>query len=220
MNFKTRNEVITAASNLNAFYGTVINKIVDEMEEFEIRGSQWRLNSVLSLELRINKYNPLRGASYIPLPKTLANKNAIINLKNEDNKCFLWSILSALHPTDKNPQRVTKCKQWEHEFDEALNGIELPVKLTDVSKFAKRANMSISVFWFDNGRIAPLKITKEEKDKYIDLLYLTKKGKSHYCWIQNIGKLLWSQVTKYKEKIFPCEMCLNKFNSEEKLNDH
>ena len=44
------------------------------MEEFEIKGSQWKLNRILKMELRINKYNPLRGASYIPVPKVLANK--------------------------------------------------------------------------------------------------------------------------------------------------
>lgn len=62
-------------------------------------------------------------------------------------------------------------------------------------------------------------MTKDEKDKHIDLLYLIEKGKIHYCWIQYFGKLLWSQVTKRKEKIYFCKMCLNRFHSEEKLND-
>jgi hypothetical protein len=44
------------------------------MEEFEIKGSQWKLNRILKMGLRINKYNPLRGPSYISLPKVLANK--------------------------------------------------------------------------------------------------------------------------------------------------
>lgn len=96
------------------------------------------LNRILNLELALNRYNPLRGRSYIPLPQTLANKKAIINVKNRDNKCFLWSILAALHPADKDPLRVSKCEQWEHEFDEVLSGIEFPVKLSDVSKFAKK----------------------------------------------------------------------------------
>jgi len=80
------------------------------MEEFEIRGSNWVLNRILNLELALNRYNPLRRKSYIPVPQTLANKKAIINVKNKDNKCFLWSILAALHPADKDPQRVSKYK--------------------------------------------------------------------------------------------------------------
>ena len=74
MNFKTQNEIITRASDLSEFCSKAINKILAEMENFEIRGSQWILNRILKIELRINKYNPLRGASYIPVPKVLANK--------------------------------------------------------------------------------------------------------------------------------------------------
>jgi len=137
-------------------------------------------------------------------------------VQNKDNKCCLWAILSALHPANKNPQRVTKYKAWEHEFNEALKGIEFPVKLSDVSKFAKRTNMSINMYCFNKKYTAPLQITKDEKDTHIDLLYY----KNHYCWIQNLEKLVQSQVAKHKEKIFICRMCLNFFQSKDKLNDH
>jgi len=65
MDFKTQNEIITIITDLADFYSTVKNKILFEMEEFEISGSQWKLNRILKMELRINKYNPLRGVSYI-----------------------------------------------------------------------------------------------------------------------------------------------------------
>lgn len=123
MNFKSQDEIITSACNLGDFYSKILNKILSEMEECEIRGSQWRLKRILRIELRINKYNPLRGASYNSLPKVLANEKSIINVQNEDNRCFLWSILSALHPADKNSYRVCKYKKWENEFDKALCGI-------------------------------------------------------------------------------------------------
>jgi len=190
------------------------------MEEFEIRGSNWVLNKILNLEIALNRYNPLRGRSYTPLTQTLANKKAIINVKNRDNKCFLWSILAALHPADKNPQRVSKYKQWEHEFDEALSEIEFPVKLSNVSKFAKRTNMSINIYCYNNGCIAPLEVTDKEKEKHVDLLYLKDNAHIHYCLIQNLSRLVKSQVTKYKKKTFLCRMCLNHFRSEEKLKNH
>ena len=117
---------------------------------------------------------------------------------------------------DKHPQTVTKYKTWEHEFDEALNGIKFPVKLSDVSKFAKRTNTSINVYCFDNGLVAPLEVTKEEKEKHNDLLYYNQ----HYCWIKDYGSLVGSQVTKHIEKSYFCKMCLSSFHSEEKLNDH
>jgi hypothetical protein len=103
------------------------------MENFEIRGSQWVLSRILRLELNINRYTSLRGRSYVPLLDVLANKKAI-NVKNKD-KCFLWAILSALHPVNKDAQRVCKYQKYENEFDKALKGIEFPVKLTDVSNY-------------------------------------------------------------------------------------
>jgi hypothetical protein len=161
----------------------------------------------------MNRYTPLRGRSYIPLPKFLTNKKAIINVQNNYNKCFLWAVLSALHPADDHSNQVSKYRKWEHEFDEALKGIEFPVKLTDVSKFVKRTNMSINVYCLDNKSIVPLEITKDEKNIHIDLLFY----KSHYCWIKDFSRLVRSQITTHTEKIFPCKMCLMKFHSEEKL---
>ena len=47
------------------------------------------------LEVHTVSYKPLRGETYIPLPKELADKKAIINVQNKDNKCFLWCVLRA-----------------------------------------------------------------------------------------------------------------------------
>jgi hypothetical protein len=74
MNFKIQNEIITIITDLDDFYSTAKNKILSEMEEFEIRVSQWKFNRILKMELRINQYNSLRGASYIPLAKVLTKK--------------------------------------------------------------------------------------------------------------------------------------------------
>jgi len=67
INFRTRNVIITPTTNFNEFYATTIRTITNRMEEFEIRGSNWVLNRILDLELALNRYNPLRGRSYIPL---------------------------------------------------------------------------------------------------------------------------------------------------------
>ena len=54
-------------------------------------------------------YDPLKGSSYIPLPVELRNSSrGLVNLKNEDNKCFRWSHIRYLNPQEKNPQRIIK----------------------------------------------------------------------------------------------------------------
>jgi hypothetical protein len=63
--------------------------------------------------------------------------------------------------------------QWEHEFDETLSEIEFPLKLSDVSKFAKRTNMSINVYCYDNGCIAALEVLNEEREN-MSILSISK----------------------------------------------
>ena len=44
------------------------------------------------------KYDPMRTSSYLPLPKELKAKQGGLNIEHNDDKCFLWSILTSLHP--------------------------------------------------------------------------------------------------------------------------
>ena len=46
-----------------------------------------------------SELKPLKGSSYIPLPSCLASKKAIINMQNEDEECFKWSITRAWYYT-------------------------------------------------------------------------------------------------------------------------
>ena len=79
-------------------------------------------------------YKPLREETWVPLPKELANKKAIINMQNEDNKCFLWCVLRAFNPKDNHPERVDKdLKLNENTLN--MEGIEYPVSLKDIDKF-------------------------------------------------------------------------------------
>ena len=52
----------------------------------------------------------------------------------------------------------------------------------------------------------------------IKLLLIEKEGVSHYCLINDISRLVASQVSKHKGKCFICDNCLNPFPTEESLN--
>ena len=36
-------------------------------------------------------------STYIPLPTCIQNKKAVINIKNKDEKCFLWAVIAGLY---------------------------------------------------------------------------------------------------------------------------
>ena len=91
----------------------VFNEMVDEIETAiqrteSAQGSGWYLESIINLTLHTAKWDPLNAGSYIDLPPNLKNKKAIINMKNKDDKCFLWCVLRALNPVEKNKERVDK----------------------------------------------------------------------------------------------------------------
>ena len=68
------------------------NKIATWLSE----GSGWTIEEILQHYVNIVKYVPLRGNSHISLPEELCySKKGLINLKNEDDKCF-YGVMSGI----------------------------------------------------------------------------------------------------------------------------
>lgn len=223
MNFKTKNTVVLKTTIIEDMLKTKERKISTEMEEFAAKGSGWTLNKILNLELRINRYVPLRGSSYIDLPTKLKTKTAIINVQNNDQKCFLWSILAAVHPVDsKNkPERVQHYYQYAHEFDQQLQGIEFPVSPDKVKLFEKRSGISINVYSYDEKFVVyPLLTTNDEKGVHVDLLYIKNGNNSHYTLIKSLSRLVSQNLNKYEHTKWICRRCLLYFGREDLLLQH
>ena len=166
------------------------------------------------------RYNFLRGETWIPLPKELANKRAIINVKNKDNKCFLWCVLRALNPKADNAERVGKeLKTKENTLN--MEGIEYPVSLKDLNEFEKQnPSISITVFGYERKSVYPLRNSANTGKDYDIILMLIEEGVKHYCLVKSIERLLSSQASKGKRKEYFCLNCFNPFPSEKSLNKH
>jgi hypothetical protein len=108
--------------------------LVEMVEAFERNGSCWTLDSIDIFEVKIINYVPFRGASYVPLPEWLARKKCCVNVRNTDNRCFEYAVLSALHYDSKqNPDRVS-CYD-KHKGELTFDGIEFPVSQTSYERF-------------------------------------------------------------------------------------
>src|SRR6218665_2479926 len=105
--FVSKTEVILDAADINEIYSNAISTPTATMANLQMRSSNWKFMAVVKLDVNTVSYKPLKGSSYISLPVELANKKAIINMKNDDNECFKWCVTRALNPTDNNPQRIT-----------------------------------------------------------------------------------------------------------------
>ena len=106
--FHSKTEVNLESTDSNELFSKMKETVLVFLAKFQRQGSNWGFHSVLRLDLRTVKYLQLVGSSYISLPKFLAAKKAIINLRNEDDVCFKWVITRALNPVEKNSERIDK----------------------------------------------------------------------------------------------------------------
>ena len=208
-----------ASTNEKKILKSMIEEVLENMAKFQRRGSSWRFEEILKLELHLVEFVPLNGNSWIPLPEWIKRKKAVINIKNEDNECFKWCVTRALNPIKIHPERITQKIRKQAEKLK-WKGISVPMDSEKIGRFEKNnPNISIYVFYLD-GSIQPLRISEEERKNNIDLLLIEQDGKKHYCLINSSSLLLSKQVAKdEKSKVF-CQRCLNHFSNNEKLEVH
>ena len=193
--FSSNLKTITRKDTIDEEYRVMCNEILENVANFQRRGSGWIFRKVLNMYVHLNKYEPLSGSSYISLPKVLQSKKAIINITNqEDNKCFKWAVTSAIYPVEKNSTRVAKYVQNSEKFN--WDGINFPVSFKDIDTFEKQnPSISINVFSYEQ-EVYPLRITEKGNDKTVNLLLVSEGNNQHYCWIKNMSRLLTSQIRK------------------------
>ena len=111
-------------------------------------GSGWIIELNESKYIIISTYRPLSRSSYMELPVELRSpKKGLINIKNKDEKCFLWCHVRHINLLNKHPERILKN---DKKIAEELNydGIEFPVQEKDFNKIEVKNNICINVFHF------------------------------------------------------------------------
>jgi len=180
------------------------NQIMGKLEKFTKEGSGWRLNRCEFLDLHFARYQPFRGRSYIKTP-TYIPPRTVINVKNQDNRCFEWAILSALYPVAHGQHPYRLAGYQAHRGGLNFAGIGFPVKVTDVTKFERQIpTLSVNVFGWKSGPI-PIHVSKQVGIE-IDLLLLTDvkdPQKTHYVWIKDLARMLYKN-SNYEGRKHPC----------------
>ena len=107
---------------------TDIRKNMNESFEKLSKNNRDQFLCFKKLEINIFKYEALKRhmGSYIELPKSL-QRQGLINIKNTDNYCFIWSYIRHINPLNKNPNRITKHdKELFNNIYEKLEYFEFP----------------------------------------------------------------------------------------------
>lgn len=173
----------------NWFKKNVVDVMVARIDQLQEYGSGWTLHEVVQLEVNYNKFVRFSGTSYLPLPKSITNKHAVVNVKNDDNQCFRWAVLSALHPVKDNSERLSKYERFKNELN--FENIQFPITLNDISVFENQnPNISINVYIIQKeydinseaykNMLVPIRLTEEVKSKHIHLLLIFESNDENY----------------------------------------
>ena len=95
----------------------------------------------------------------------------LINIKNNDNKYFLWCHIRHLNLVKTNPERITK-EDMEMINDLDYEGMEFPISKKDYCKLEKQNNICINVFSYENGMTYPIYLSDQKFHNFMDLLLI------------------------------------------------
>ena len=160
--------------------------------------------------LEIYKVNDIQASSYIELTGKYKDNKSIINIKNNDQYCFLWCILAQLYPVENHKDRISKYIFHLNKLN--LKGLEFPMKVEDIPKFENLNNLNINVFELTGNVLPPIHVNKIYLQPQINLLLY----QNHYCLITRLHCL----INKDSHMKHVCRRCLTAFSSQPVLIDH
>ena len=117
--YKLNREVKLAPVSFNSVAKAVINhrfglensfqEMLYMIDVWVNKGSGWNVESIESQYVKVLTYRPLSGSSYMDLPVELRNpRKGLINIKNKDQKCFLYCHVRHINFSKKHPERIKK----------------------------------------------------------------------------------------------------------------
>ena len=101
--------------------------------------SRFVIEKLFFWDIHIWKSDPLKVSSNIDLPKEIKLKKAVVNIQNNDNICFLYSVLAHLHPPQWKPERVSHDNKYENTLN--IKDWKFPMSLRDIPKLEKMNNL-------------------------------------------------------------------------------
>ncbi|XP_023232097.1 uncharacterized protein LOC111631980, partial [Centruroides sculpturatus] len=188
-----------------------INKILGDISLAVVLGSGWVIYKLDYIDIHRATYNAYNGdCGSIILPKRLVNKKCILNIRCNDNKCYVYCILASIFPLVNNKNNISSYKKYLKFIN--CSNLKYPVSLDQIYVFEKSNSISINIYGYKDI-VFPYYISKFKFGKIANLLLY----KNHYFLIRNFNRLLHE---KQKSLYYYCKNCLNGFQRESSLNLH
>jgi hypothetical protein len=251
INISTSYRTIITREDINRTIAAGLAEIIKQHEDYQEGSSDWQfveMGPYSTLYVRViqagrginggGRFDHLLNipaGSYIPLPKWIADRKAVINVDNLNNECFKYAMEVAWHTrfnADHLPKNLGRSSSHPiSHFD--YGDLTFPIHPSDLKKFCAlnkqydiifnvyHANEDIDSFsillWQSRflGKVQP----NSPQPWIISLLVLaeysdpeeTQQKNTHWCYIKSLQKLVRHAQPKTKSERFLCDHCLEDF---------
>ena len=134
-------------------------------------------------------------------------KQGITNIKNKDQKCFLWCHVRLINPVKTHPERITR-EDKKHVNYLDYDRVEFPLPEKGLSKIGKKNNICIKVFCYENKLTFPIYLLDQKFENWMDLLLVTNGDKSHYVYVKDFDRYMFHKTNNKNKKYF-CKICFS-----------
>jgi hypothetical protein len=136
--------------------------------------------------------------------------------------CFAWAVLSALHPSGKHSEMISKYRPYLKSID--LSGLKFPMPVNQVARFEKNnPTISVNVYGLgeDEEEIIPKHVTMLPTGETRRSLtsVVEKSDNFHYTCIKNLSALIYRR-SNHKEAMYVCPHCVHPFSSTQAFDSH
>lgn len=204
---------------MSSFFRRLRLGFTDWVSEVQLAGSGFRFVKFIEAEYKLHVSRALEAMSYLEIN---FKSRAIINIRNKDNKCFLYCILAKMYPAGDHPQRPSKYLDYVDDIN--MGDIEYPVSLKDIPK-VERLNefLSINVYGLNDlsskESLYPIYISNHsDRIEIVDLLYIEKEERTHYILIKSLNKFMYDRVNNNSRVV--CRRCLSLHRTKAALDHH
>ena len=173
----------------------VLNEIIKNMDDNFSKISpdaKYKFLCYKKVEVNIFKYQALKKhiGSYTELPKKL-QRQGLINIKNNDDYCFIWSYIRYINLLTKNPNRITsKDKKIFDKLKQKLINFKFPLEINEnnVKKIENVLKINICILTADEKENIYSMFSSENDHKNdLNLFHYM----NHICLIKVINKCLY-----------------------------
>ena len=149
-----------------------VKQILLQMQNREASTSNLRFETMISVTIHYDKFDPTRAGSFIELPERIKLKKACTNIKNKNQTCFKYCIQSIVFDkiSKHHPEEMFHYNKLN---DDILNwdGVTFPTGNRDIDRFEEN-NKFVSINVLETGdclndnKIIIHRCTKNRNAKY------------------------------------------------------